>query len=170
VQNLPDGGLPHGLALDLTFCDGDRSDGGAPCTPVSRGSRGAPLTLSYRSDPLRAWHTPSGSLSGLQALYSKQVSGGSTVFTVVPYACSCLEPRFIKGGTVRVDVTATERESYERVNYSVRTAYTDYPKSYGADGGMRLCPAPQQDGGTALPDGGTSPVSWTPGCRFTLQP
>jgi hypothetical protein len=157
VQNLVDGGLPHGLALDLTFCDGTPRDGGGTgCTPVTTGSRGAPLTLSYRPDPLRAWHTPSGSFSGLQPLYSKQVSGGSTVFTVLPYACSCFEPRFIRGGTVRVDVSAAERTSYERVNYSVRTAYTDYPKSYSSDGGTRQCPAP-------LPDGG-------PGCKFTLQP
>jgi hypothetical protein len=160
VQNLADGGLPHGLALDLTFCDGDRPDGGAACTPVKTGSRGAPLTLAYRPDPLRAWHSPSGSFSGLQPLYSRQVSGNSTVFTVLPYACSCLEPRFIRGGTVRVDISSTERTDYERVNYSVRTAYTDYPKSYATDGGPRQCPAP-----TAT-DGGT----WAPGCRFTLQP
>ncbi len=57
---------------------------------------------------------------------------------------------------MRVDVSAAERDSYERVNYSVRTAYTDYPKSYSADGGTRQCPAPPPDGG--------------PGCRFTLQP
>jgi hypothetical protein len=160
VQNLADGGLPHGLALDLTFCDANRpGDGGATCTPVKTGSRGGPLTLAYRPDPLRAWHSPSGSFSGLQPLYSRQVSGGSTTFTVLPYACSCLEPRFIRGGTVRVDISATERTDYERVNYSVRTAYTDYPKSYDADGGPRSCPAPQMDGG-----------SWAPGCRFTLQP
>jgi hypothetical protein len=156
VQNLLDGGMPHGLALDLTFCDANQTDAGLPCTPVKTGSRGAPLTLSYRSDPLRAWHTASGSFSGLQPLYSKEVSGGSTVFTVLPYACSCLEPRFVRGGTVRVDVSATERESYERVTYSVRTAYTSYPRSYGSDGGTLQCPAPPTDGG--------------PGCRFTLQP
>ncbi|HEX8699713.1 MAG TPA: cell-cell cohesion protein MtsF [Myxococcaceae bacterium] len=175
VQNLPDGSLPHGLALDLTFCDANRPDGGSPCTPVTRGSRGAPLTLSYRADPLRAWHTPSGSLSGLQPLYIKEVVGqppnSSTVFTVAPYACSCLEPRFIRGGTVRVDVTATERESYEPLPYSVRSAYADYPKGYSTDGGVvRSCPAPRMDGGTALPDGGTSPVGWVPGCDFTRQP
>ncbi|MDC0713806.1 cell-cell cohesion protein MtsF [Stigmatella sp. ncwal1] len=170
VQNLADGGIPpHGLALDLTFCDGDRLDGGA-CTPVSRGSRNSPLTLAYRGDALRAWHSPSGSTSGLQPLYSKTVSGNATVFTVLPYACSCLEPRFVRGGTLRVDVSATERETYDRLNYSVRTAYTDYPKSYAVDGGTSLCPAPQQDGGTPLPDGGTTPITWTRGCQFTLQP
>jgi hypothetical protein len=164
VQHLPDGGLPHGLALDLTFCDGDRQDGGA-CTPVRTNNRGGPLTLAYRDDALRAWH--SESFSGLQPLYSRQVSGSATTFTVLPYACACLEPRFIRGGTVRVDVTATERTSYERVNYTVRTAYTDYPKSYAVDGGTAVCPAPTQDGGTPLPDGGTS---WVPGCRFTFVP
>jgi hypothetical protein len=170
VQNLPDGGMPHGLALDLTFCDGDAQSGGV-CKPVTTGSRGAPLTLSYRGDPLRAWHTPSGSFSGLQPLYKREVAGGFTTVTVQPYACSCLEPRFIRGGTMQVDVTAAERESYERVNYSVRTAYADYPQSYGADGGTtRQCPPPRMDGGTALPDGGTSPIGYVPGCRFTLQP
>jgi hypothetical protein len=78
---------------------------------------------------------------------------------VQPYACSCLEPRFVRGGTIRVDVSATERTAYDRVNYSVRTAYTDYPKSYATDGGAQQCPAPQLDGG-----------AWVPGCRFTLQP
>ncbi len=175
VRNLPDGGLPHGLALDLTFCDANKPDGGSPCSPVTRGSRGAPLTLSYRADPLRAWHSPSGSLSGLQPLYIREVVGqppnSSTVFTVAPYACSCLEPRFIRGGTVQVDVTATERESYnESITYSVRSAYADYPKAYGADGGTRSCPGPRMDGGTALPDGGTSPTGWVPGCDFTRQP
>jgi hypothetical protein len=170
VQNLPDGGIPpHGLALDLTFCDGDRMDGGA-CTPVTRGSRNSPLTLAYRGDALRAWHSASGTTAHLQPLYSKTVSGDSTVFTVLPYACSCLEPRFVRGGTLRVDVSATERESYARLNYSVRTAYTDYPKTYTVDGGTNTCPAPRQDGGTPLPDGGTTPITWTPGCQFTLQP
>ncbi|WP_224370263.1 cell-cell cohesion protein MtsF [Hyalangium versicolor] len=164
VQNLADGGLPHGLALDLTFCDGSRSDGG--CTPVNTGSRGGALTLAYRPDPLRAWHSPSGALTGLQPLYSKQVSGGATTFTVLPYACGCLEPRFIKGGSLRMDVSAVERDSYDRVNYTVRSAHTDYPQSYSSDGGTKMCPAPQQDGG-ALPDGG---AGWSSGCRFTLQP
>lgn len=170
VKNLPDGGIPpHGLALDLTFCDGDRLDGGA-CTPVSRGSRNSPLTLAYRGEALRAWHSASGTTTNLQPLYSKTVSGDSTVFTVLPYACSCLEPRFVRGGTLRVDVSATERESYARLNYSVRTAYTDYPKTYAVDGGTGTCPAPRQDGGTPLPDGGTTPITWTGGCQFTLQP
>lgn len=170
VQNLPDGGMPHGLALDLTFCDGDRLNDGGTCTKVTTGSRNAPLTLAYRGEPLRAWHSPPGSLGGLQPLYSREVQGNQTVVTVLPYACSCLEPRFVRGGTVQVDVSATERESYTPLPYSVSTAYSGYPKSYAADGGTRMCPAPQQDGGTALPDGGTSPVSWGPGCRFTLQP
>ncbi|MFL5343794.1 MAG: cell-cell cohesion protein MtsF [Hyalangium sp.] len=157
VENLADGGLPHGLALDLTFCDG--KDGGSTCTPVSTGSQGAPLTLAFRPDPLRAWYSPSGSLSGLQPLYSKKVVAGnpsSTVFTVLPYACSCLEPRFIKGGTLRVDVSGTERTSYDRVGYSVSTAYTNYPLNYSVDGGTKTCPAPPLDGGA--------------GCKFTLQP
>lgn len=170
VEKLADGGTPHGLAVDLTFCDGNVRDGGA-CTPVTVGSRGASLTLGYRSDALRAWHTPStASLSSLQPQYTLEERPGSTVVTLAPYACGCLERRFIRGGTLQVDVTASERTDYERVNYTLRTGFADYPTSYTVDGGASVsCPAPVQDGGTALPDGGVAP-NWVGGCVFTRQP
>jgi hypothetical protein len=159
VGHLPDGGLPHGLALELTFCDGDRMDGGV-CTPVSTGSRGAPLTLAYRDEPLRAWHSPAGTLSGLQPLYSLERGANSTTVTVQPYACACLEPRFVRGGSFTVAVGAVDRLDYGEVPYTLRTAYTGYPKSYAVDGGMAQCPAPAPAG----TDGGVS------GCQFTRQP
>jgi hypothetical protein len=169
VEKLADGGTPHGLSLALTFCDGDRTDGGA-CTEVTSGTR-APLSLAYRSDALRAWHTPGGaSMSSLQPQYTLEERPGSTVVTLAPYACGCLERRFIRGGTMRVDVTAAERTDYERVNYTLRTGYANYPTSYTVDGGASVsCPAPVQDGGTPLPDGGVLP-NWTGGCVFTRQP
>ncbi|HSP79794.1 MAG TPA: cell-cell cohesion protein MtsF, partial [Myxococcaceae bacterium] len=163
VGHLPDGGLPHGLALGLTFCDGDNRDGGV-CTPVSTGSRGAPLTLAYRGDNLRAWHSPASALGGLQPLYSLERGATSTKVTVLPYACSCLEPRFIRGGSVTVEVSAVDRTDYGVVPYTLRTAHTDYPKTYAVDGGFASCPAPvaSVDG-----DGGTV---YAPGCLFTRQP
>lgn len=171
VQKLADGGTPHGLALDLTFCDGDSPDAGSGCVPVTAGARGA-LTLGYRSDALRAWHTPNNPpLSSLQPLYTLEERPGSTVVTVAPYACGCLERRFIRGGTMRVDVSASERLDYERVNYTLRTGYGAYPQSYTVDGGTSVaCPAPVQDGGTPLPDGGTTPISFSGGCVFSRQP
>ncbi|WP_171818074.1 hypothetical protein [Pyxidicoccus fallax] len=170
VAKLPDGGTPHGIALDLTFCDGDVRDGGA-CTPVTRGSRNLPLTLGYRSDALRAWHTPAGaSVNSLQPQYMLEERPGSTVVTLAPFACGCLERRFVRGGTMRVDVSASERTDYERVEYTLRTGYADYPTTYTADGGVSVsCPAPVQDGGTPLPDGGVLPI-YTGGCAFTRQP
>jgi hypothetical protein len=171
VQKLADGGTPHGLALDLTFCNGDAPDAGNGCVPVTAGSRGGALTLGYRSDALRAWHTPSNaSLSSLQPQYTLEERPNSTVITLAPYACGCLERRFIRGGTMRVDVTASERTDYEPLNYTLRTGYGDYPKSYTVDGGAGVsCPAVVQDGGTPLPDGGVIP-HWSGGCAFTRQP
>ncbi|MBZ4414966.1 hypothetical protein [Myxococcus sp. RHSTA-1-4] len=160
VDKLADGGTPHGISLAFTFCEGDVTDGGT-CTPVTTGSRSLPLTMGYRSDSLRAWHTPSGaSFSSLQPLYTREERPGSTVVTVAPYACGCLERRFIRGGTMRVDVSAESRTDYERVNYTLRTGYAVYPTSYTVDGGASVsCPAPVQDGGT-----------WVGGCNFTRQP
>jgi hypothetical protein len=164
VENLSDGGTPYGLALDLTFCDGDRLDAGS-CTPVSTGSAGQPLTLAYRGDSLRAWHSPAGSLGNLQPLFALDRSGGVTRVTVQPYACSCLEPRFLRGGTLKVAVSGVDRLDYGQANYTLRTAHTGYPKSFTtSDGGTATCPRP--DAGVAA-DGGTFS---TPGCVFSRQP
>ncbi|NBD07737.1 hypothetical protein FOF48_01370 [Corallococcus sp. Z5C101001] len=160
VENLADGGTPHGLALDLTFCDGNSTDGGAgTCTPVSTTSTGGALTLAYNPSVMRAWHTSvSTPLSSYQALYQLEKTASTTRVTVAPYACACLERRFIKGGTLKVAVSATERTDYERVGYTLRTGYGDYPRGYtAADGGAPTqCPAPALDGGT-----------WVGGCQFT---
>lgn len=170
INHLPDGGVPHNLALDVTFCDADRPDAGATCTPVSTGSRNVPLTLAYRSEPLRAWHTQGSALSGLQPLYGLRRDATSTTVTVQPYACSCLEPRFLKGGTMKVAVSATERTDYTPVRYTLRTAYADYPQRYATDGGSTVeCPRPVQDGGVPDGDGGTV-AQYAPGCFYTRQP
>jgi hypothetical protein len=160
VDNLSDGGTPHGLALDLTFCDGTSTDGGVGgCSEVKTTSTGGALTLAYNPSVMRAWHTTaSAPLSSYQALYQLEKTATTTRVTVAPYACSCLERRFIKGGTLTVAVSATERMDYGRVGYTLRTGYGDYPRSYAApDGGPSTqCPAPVQDGGT-----------WVGGCQFT---
>lgn len=158
VQRLEDGGTPADLALELTFCDGDRLDGGT-CTPVRTTSQGNPLILAYRDDNLASWQTPPNTFTGLQPLYERTQSASATTVTLRPYACTCLEPRFIRGGTLDVAVSAVDRTDHVPVQYTLRTAYTDYPKSYATDGGTATCPAPQLDAGT-----------WLPGCRFTRQP
>lgn len=158
VQRLDDGGTPADLALELTFCDGDRLDGGT-CTPVRTTSRGNALVLAYRDDNLASWQTPPNTFTGLQPLYERTQSASATTVTLRPYACTCLEPRFIRGGTLDVAVSAVDRTDHVPVQYTLRTAYTDYPKSYATDGGTATCPAPQLDAGT-----------WLPGCLFTRQP
>jgi len=169
VQKLADGGTPHGLALDLTFCDGDVMDSGT-CAPVRTGNRG-PLTLGYRSDALRAWHTPSNAgTSSLQPLYHLEERPNSTVVTLAPYACGCLERRFIRGGTLRVDVTASERLDYERVDYTLRTGHGDYPQSYSVDGGTTVSCPPVRDGGTTPDEDGGVIQEYAGGCNFTYQP
>jgi hypothetical protein len=164
VNHLPDGGVPYGLALDLTFCDADRPDAGVSCTPVSTGSAGVPLTLAYRPDPLRAWHTPNAGFGSLQPLYELNRGATSTKVTVRPYACSCLEPRFLRGGSLKVAVSGVDRTDYGQADYTLRTAHSGYPKTYPVDGGTASCPRP--DAGTDA-DGETV---YTPGCFFSRQP
>lgn len=156
VTDLPDGGIPYGLSLDLTFCDGDRPDVGSACTSVSTGSSGAPLTLAYSGAPMRAWHSPASGPGELQPLYSLERGDGVTRVTVRPYACSCFEPRFLRGGILEVFVRAVDRMDYGQADYTLRTAYTGYPRTYSTlDGGTASCPRPE---------------GVMPGCVFTRQP
>ncbi|QRK09073.1 hypothetical protein JQX13_02615 [Archangium violaceum] len=81
--------------------------------------------------------------------------------TVQPYACACLEPRFLKGGILEVAVSGVERTDYGAAGYTLRTAHTRYPKTYSRpDGGTASCPE-----GGMTEDGGTVAV-----CDFTRQP
>jgi hypothetical protein len=152
VGLLPDGGSVHGLALDVLFCDGDRSGGIEACTQVGT-STGKPFTLMYESAPRPAWHGEGPP----ELLYTRAVEGNTETVTARAQGCFCLEPRFIRGGKLYVNVTAADRQRYEDVSYSVRMALTSYPRSYpAADGLLRSCPAP-----APAPDGG-----YLPGCQF----
>ncbi len=142
-----DGGRPHDLALELTFCDGDRLDGGV-CTPVTTGSRGGRMTLQYTGSSLVAWHNVGAPADTRQPVYRRVEEQDRTVVDVLPYGCFCFEKRFIRGGRFTIGVVATDRRTYEQVPYRIRTAYTDYPQGYTAtDGGMVSCPAPTEDAG-----------------------
>ncbi|MBX5483328.1 MAG: cell-cell cohesion protein MtsF [Myxococcaceae bacterium] len=168
VQNQPNGGAPYDLVLELEFCDGDNLTPGGQCTPVKVGSRGGPLTLSYTGDKRNAWHNPNAPDSERQPVYLRDASGPATVTTAAAYGCFCFEPRFIKGGTLKINVLGVDRSSYADLPYTLRMAYTDYPKSYATDGGMVSCPPPvfpALDGGTD--DGGSTMPS---GCWFTREP
>lgn len=163
VERLADGGVPGALELGLTFCDGDALDGGA-CTPVSTHADGSPLAFVHREAPAPAWHTPANApASSLQPLTALALLPGAAQVTVQPYACSCLEPRFVRGGTLQVRVRAEARDDWAPVRYTVRLAQTAYPRTYAVDGGTASCPAPEP---LALADGGTA---YAPGCRFAGQ-
>ncbi len=162
-----DGGYVHDLKLLLTFCDGDRLDGGA-CSLVSTSNRGTPLILAYWPDPVRGWHNA----SRWQPLYDRTVTPTEETVTARAFGCFCIEPRFRRGGRFYLDVIADDRSSYAPVQYTLKTAYTSYPRSFDgglSDGGAALCPAPTQiDAGT--PDGGpVPPPTYAPGCRFTFE-
>jgi len=151
VDHTPDGGHAYELGLDITFCDGNRLDGGQ-CTPVGASS-GQPLTLLYTPDNLASWHNTTGAL---QPVYGRTVTPANETVTALAYGCFCFEPRFVKGGKFFVNVTGVDRDRYDDVNYSVRMALTQYPQSYLTpnDGGVKSCPPPVAGGA----DGG---------CRFT---
>ena len=164
VDHTPDGGYAYDLGLDVTFCDGDRRDGGA-CTPVGTGN-GHPFTLSYVPDAVASWHNPN-QMNGLyQPVYDRAVTAAGETVTARAYGCFCFEPRLVRGGKLYVNVTGVDRSRYDEVPYAVRMAMTGYPKSYGVDGGTRSCPPPPADGGVSA-DGGVADAG--PGCHFTGQ-
>ncbi|MFY0564643.1 hypothetical protein ACN28E_12380 [Archangium lansingense] len=85
-------------------------------------------------------------------MYALERAGGVTKVTVQPYACACLEPRFIRGGIVEVSVRAVDRKDYAPADYTLRTAHTDYPKTYSTlDGGTASCPGPVAGGAAMAP-------------------
>lgn len=154
-----DGAPPADLVLELRFCDGDDTPDGMTCTPVDTFSNGEPLRLVYDPTPVAAWHNPDAPESERQPLWSRTVGPASTSTVATPYSCTCLEPRLLRGGTLEVRVSATNRTSYANAPYSLRMAYTDYPKSYATGDGIQQCPAPS-----------FSMNAWQPGCRFTERP
>jgi hypothetical protein len=159
VDDAPSGGMPHDLTLEVTFCDGDRPDGGSICTPVTTGSRGGRFVIGYSGSSLASWHNTASTSAERQPVFDRSASGGRTATTVRPYGCFCFEPRFIRGQTVNVRVVGVDRDDYAERTYRIRTSYADYPQSYTqTDGGTKSCPAPVFDGGV-----------WYPGCRFTQQ-
>ncbi|EPX61502.1 putative lipoprotein [Cystobacter fuscus DSM 2262] len=152
VGLLPDGASVHGLALDVLFCDGNQPGKNEACTQVGT-SAGKPFTLMYEPAPRPAWH----GAGPPELLYTRAVEGNTETVTARAQGCFCLEPRFIRGGKLYVNVTAADRRRYEDVSYSVRMALTSYPQSYlAADGILRSCPAP-----APAPEGG-----YQPGCQF----
>ncbi|MBF5043264.1 hypothetical protein FGE12_12765 [Aggregicoccus sp. 17bor-14] len=165
VEHDADGGTPYGLAVGLTFCDGDVSAGGSGCTPVTTSSRGNPLTLRYLEAPRVPWHAPDTGAGPLLLTRQREDARlGLTTTTLTDEACACFEPRFVRGGTLRLQVSAVGRTSYAPVHYAVRTAWAPYPRSFTLGTSTVSCPAPVAN---TLPDGG---VSWSPGCAFTREP
>jgi len=169
----PDGGAPPtGLSLEVEFCDGTRtaSDGGS-CAVVNQSQSGAPLVFGYTGENLRSWWNGGLGIAN-QPLWDRS---GNTV-TARAYGCFCFEPRFIQGGRYYLKVGALDRNSWDLAAYTVRTAFTAYPKSFPVnlpDGGIRACPA-VNDAGTpdagTLPDGGPAdagPAGPRGGCEFT---
>jgi hypothetical protein len=169
-----------GLYLDVELCDGTQTpaDGGT-CASVTRSRGGGSLVFTYDTAQLTSWWNINQGL-GLQSLYDQTMGGSSETVTVKGYGCFCFEPRFVQGGKFFLKVGGLDRNSWEEATYTVKTAFTAYPKSFVAvmtDGGVRSCPQ-VNDAGTpvdaGVPDGGTdggTPDAGPPpprgGCDFT---
>ena len=66
---------------------------------------------------------------------------GLTTVTLTEEGCPCLEPRFLRGGVLRMRVSAVERTAYAPVRYTLRTAWDDHPRSFASGAGSVQCPA-----------------------------
>ncbi|UJR86280.1 hypothetical protein [Sandaracinus amylolyticus] len=113
------GSAPGELAIGVTFCDGDELTGDGACTPVGTYSSGAPITLAF---------------DATDTLWTRVDAATSTRTIAAAAQCSCIEPRFVRGGTLRLAVRALERATTEPIEYVVRTALTTYPRA--------SCPSP----------------------------
>src|SRR6185436_855850 len=99
------------------------------------------------------WNTGAG--PALQTLYDQTMGPSSETVTAKGYGCFCFEPRFVQGGKFFLKVGGLDRNSWEEATYTVKTAFTAYPKSFVAvmgDGGVRSCPAVNDAG--VPPDAG----------------
>jgi hypothetical protein len=146
----------HDLLIDVTFCDGDLLDNDGQCTKVSARGDGTPIRFTSPGLsvpwPTRPNGAPIAHFSQATASTGDLDAGTlvtSSTSTARAEACFCLEPRFVRGGTVVLRVRAADRRSYAPSTYSLRTSFLSYPQHAS-------CPAPPM-----LPDGGIEP-----GCRF----
>jgi hypothetical protein len=170
------GAVPLSLALEVELCDGTapNPDGGS-CNSVTTTRSGGALVLAYDPQPLHSWWNDG--TYAYQPLYTLDAGAPGNLYTARGYGCFCFEPRFIQGGKLFVKVTAVDRDTWDVAPYTVRTAFTSYPKSFAvfSDGGTITCPAVNDagtpaDGGT---DGGTDggadagPPPPRGGCDFT---
>jgi len=183
VQNGSGGSPPVGLSVDIEFCDGTQTpaDGGT-CASVTTSQGGGGLVLAYDSASLTSWWN-FGTGPALQPLWDQASGGSSQTTTAKGYGCFCFEPRFVRGGKFFLKIGALDRNSWEEATYTVKTAFTAYPKSFAAqiDGGTWSCPAVNDAGvppDAGVPDGGTdggtdagTPDAGPPpprgGCDFT---
>lgn len=173
VQSV-NGVQPESLFVEAELCDGTQTptDGGT-CASVTTSRSGGGLVFAYDSASLRSWWNVNTGV-GIQPLYDLATTTSSSTVTARAYGCFCFEPRFIQGGKLFLRVGGVDRNSWDETTYTVKTAFTSYPKSFAAqaDGGTRSCPAPVPvDAGT--PDGGTdggvmdAGSGYTGGCDFT---
>jgi hypothetical protein len=144
IQNGAGGKPPGDLALEVDFCTGPNgADGGCP---------GSKKIVAAYEGRIELWYDRA--FPSRQISFTKAVVGNKTVVTVEPIACYCIEPRFTPAGHMAFNVLAVDRNSNEPITYKVRQSTTNYPKSFGLDGGISACPV--------VTDGGAS-------CRFTIQ-
>ena len=142
----------YNLDLTFQFCDG--SLGGA-CTPVNTTRGGSPFSLTYIPGNFLTWANQSFTNAAVSPM--PVVQNNNNVFTVTPYACLCMEPRFMQGGYLDVAVSTVDRTDYQPSNYAVNIALTPYPPATPTslpDGGTFNCPLRVLDGGGSTTSGG----------------
>lgn len=146
------GALPGDIALDFRFCQ----PSGA-CNPLTNTPSQAD-TLAYTGSNLASWHGQ----SALQPIYDRADNTGSVTVTARAYGCFCVERGSMQAGRFYLRVVGIDRNSYAPIAYRIRTALTDYPKTYAGTGteGTLSCPPP------VLADAGNGSTYYDGGCGF----
>lgn len=147
------GSAPGDVALDFRFCPATGACNSLTVTPS------AADTLAFTGANLTSWHGQ----SALQPIYDRADSAGQVAVTARAYGCFCIERGSMQAGKFFLRVVGVDRSSFAPITYRVRTALTDYPKSYAGTGteGTLSCPPP------VLTDAGSGqPQYYDGGCGF----
>jgi hypothetical protein len=143
LQHVDGGSAPPGeITLELTFCDGPPTPGGAAlCQGAQR------RILAYSDERLTPWYLPQ-SFQNAQVLFSRTSSATSTTYSALSVGCWCFSERRVDAGSYFVNVVGVNRLTNDPIRYALRQRLLPYPYAYsGGDGGTGVCPGPGADAG-----------------------
>jgi hypothetical protein len=138
VVNQVGGVTPGQLVVTAEFCDGS---GGGACVPVTQSQSGSAFNLFYIGGNRASWQNLTPGAPNYP-VWSQTTGGGVQTTTALAAGCFCIEPRLLQGGYMIFRVSGADRDTYDPITYTVKTAIGTYPQSYNTGASLTPCPTP----------------------------